>query len=70
MLTINADTHPLMSRMRKPDPKLPEDQQDKRSVIPLEPEDYDAWLAGTVADASQLLRLGAVKIFNAAPVPI
>lgn len=31
MLTINADHHPLMSRMHKPDPKLPPDQQDKRS---------------------------------------
>lgn len=57
MLTINADAHPLMSRMHKPDPKLPADQQDKRSVIPLEPKNYDAWLAGTVSDVGQLLCL-------------
>lgn len=25
MLTINADMHPLMKRMHKPDPKAPED---------------------------------------------
>ena len=31
MLTLNADAHPLMSRMHKPDPKLGPDQQDKRS---------------------------------------
>ena len=28
MLTLNADHHPLMSRMHKPDPKLGPDQQD------------------------------------------
>ncbi len=56
MLTINADSHPLMSRMHKPDPKLPADQQDKRSVIPIEKHDIDQWLAGTVNQAQQLLK--------------
>lgn len=65
MLTINADDHPLMRRMHKPDPKLSADQQDKRSVISIEREDVDQWLAGTVADASELLRLAPVKIFDA-----
>lgn len=41
MLTINADSHPLMRRMHKPDPKLPADQQDKRSVVPIEFADVD-----------------------------
>ena len=67
MLTINADSHPLMSRMHKPDPKLPEDQQDKRSVIPIEMEDVDQWLAGTQKEASDLLRLALVGVFDAAP---
>lgn len=70
MLTINADAHPLMRRMHKPDSKLPADQQDKRSVIPLAPEDYDQWLAGTVADAQTLLRVPAVGIFDAAPAEL
>lgn len=39
MLTVNADSHPLMSRMHKPDPKLPTDQQGKRSVMPIEIKD-------------------------------
>ena len=65
MLTINADAHPLMSRMHKPDPKLGPDQQDKRSVIPIEPSDYDQWLVGTVADARVLLRVPAVDLFFA-----
>lgn len=68
MLTINADAHPLMSRMHKPDPKLPTDKQDKRSVIPIELADVDQWLAGTVAEASQLLRVAPVEVFQAGPV--
>ena len=67
MLTINADSHPLMSRMHKPDPKLPADQQDKRSVIPIEMEDLDQWLAGTVREAGQLLALAPAAKFDAAP---
>jgi putative SOS response-associated peptidase YedK len=42
MLTLNADIHPLMNRMHKPDPKLGPDRQDKRSVVPIELEDVDA----------------------------
>jgi len=38
--TINADAHPLMGRMHKPDPKLGRDQQDKRPVIPNEAGDF------------------------------
>lgn len=68
MLTINADAHPLMSRMHKPDPKLAPDKQDKRSVIPLEPQDFDTWLAGTVEEAKKLMRLAPVEIFDAGPV--
>ena len=44
MLTMNADSHPLMRRMHKPDPKLGPTEQDKRSVVVLEAESYDTWL--------------------------
>lgn len=67
MLTINADSHPLMNRMHKPDPKLPADQQDKRSVIPIEMADVDQWLEGTVKEASTLLQLAPVEVFFAGP---
>lgn len=67
MLTINADCHPLMSRMHRSDPKLPADQQDKRSVISIQADDYDQWLAGTVADAQALLRVPPVELFQAGP---
>ena len=68
MLTINADAHPLMNRMHKPDPKLPVNQQDKRSVIPIEMANIEQWLAGTVKEASVLLQLAPVDMFIAGPV--
>ena len=68
MLTINADAHPLMKRMHKPDPQLAPDQQDKRSVIVIEPEDIDLWLTAPTAQAQQLLRLAPVEVFDAQPV--
>ncbi|WOP14581.1 SOS response-associated peptidase [Ottowia sp. SB7-C50] len=68
MLTINADAHPLMSRMHKPDPKLPHYQQDKRSVIPIDPENWDAWLTCAPAQAVDLLRIPADDVFVGEPV--
>lgn len=64
MLTINADDHPIMSRMHKPDPKLPADQQDKRSVVAIEAGDVDQWLVGTLADAQALLRAPAPDVLS------
>lgn len=68
MLTLNADRHPLMNRMHKPDPKLGPDQQDKRSVVPIELDDVDTWLAGSQEAAAALVRLAPVEVFDAGPV--
>ena len=68
MLTLNADQHPLMRRMHKSDPKLGPDQQDKRSLVLLEPQDFDQWRAGTMEDASALIRLTPVERFDAGPM--
>ena len=68
MLTINSDGHPLMGRMHKPDPALAPDQQDKRSVIPIEHADVEQWLAGSAEDARVLMRVPAVEVFDAGPV--
>ncbi len=65
MLTLNADDHPLMQRMHRPDPKRPPHMQDKRSVVPIELEDVDAWLFGTVQQAQALERLSPVEAFQA-----
>lgn len=68
MLTINADMHPLMRRMHKPKPERSPDNQDKRSVIPIELDDVNTWLQGTLKDANALLRLAPETVFDAGPV--
>ena len=65
MLTLNADAHPLMSRMHKPDPKHGPDQQDKRSVIPIVRSNVDVWLSGSIEAAASLLKLTPVEDFDA-----
>jgi putative SOS response-associated peptidase YedK len=67
MLTMNADTHPLMRRMHKPDPDLPPDQQDKRSVVAIEAGDQEQWLRGSEAEARALIRLTPVDRIQAGP---
>ncbi|WP_277752636.1 SOS response-associated peptidase family protein [Variovorax guangxiensis] len=73
MLTINANAHPLMNRMHKPEvnPKtkaqLPPEKQDKRSLVLVERENVDRWLKGTVDDAKGLLMLTPVERFLAGP---
>lgn len=60
-------------RLRAPlvggqDPGQPADQQDKRSVIVIERQDVDQWFAGTIAEASELLRLAPVETLDAGPL--
>ena len=68
MLTLNADGHPWMGRMHKPDPALPPDAQDKRSVVVLSPQDVDPWLFGPPALAASLVRLAPAEDFDARPL--
>lgn len=68
MITINADDHPLFRRMHKPDPKLPPDQQDKRSVVPIIPDDVDVWLRGSIERAETLLKAASAEYFEAVPM--
>ena len=67
MLTMNADAHPLMRRMHKPDPKFGPSEQDKRSVVAIEAADFDAWLSGSIEGARSLIRLTPVEVFAAGP---
>jgi putative SOS response-associated peptidase YedK len=64
MITINCDGHPLLGRLHKPDPKLPADAQDKRSVVALEPADWQAWLEGDEATARSLLQVPSTERFD------
>jgi putative SOS response-associated peptidase YedK len=57
VLTQNCDAHPVLKRMHKPDPSLPDDQQDKRTIVPVERADWDQWLRGTNEEALALVRL-------------
>lgn len=68
MLTVNADQHPIMARMHKPDPKLPANQQDKRSVVTIEPGNIEQWLRGSITEASELLEPPAVELISAGAV--
>lgn len=63
MLTMNCDAHPLLNRFHKPDPKLPDDQQDKRSVIQIDREHWEVWLNGTIDEAKSLVRLPPIDAF-------
>jgi putative SOS response-associated peptidase YedK len=49
MLTINADEHPLMKRFHKPG-------EEKRSVVMLEQNDFEAWLESSPLEAGALLK--------------
>lgn len=64
MLTQNCDAHPLLRLMHKPDPQLPPHAQDKRAVVPIEPQHWDQWLTGSQADAQALIRLPALDLLR------
>ena len=64
MITQNCDGHALLGLMHKPDPKLPADQQDKRTVVSLEPGQWDAWLHGSTQQAQALIRLPDAALFR------
>lgn len=64
MVTINCDGHTLLGRLHKPDPQLPPDAQDKRSVVPLEPDEWGDWLHGDEARARALLKVPPAERFD------
>jgi putative SOS response-associated peptidase YedK len=64
MLTQNCDEHPLLNLFHKPDPKLPADNQDKRSVVPIEREHWDQWPNGSTENAASLVRLPVSELFS------
>ena len=49
MLTINADAHPLMRQFHKPG-------EEKRMVVILAPQHYQAWLGASAAAAPEFLK--------------
>lgn len=59
MLTVNADAHPVMGRMHKP-------EDEKRSVVVLEPGAFAQWLSGA-AEAVSLIQCPAPELLVAEP---
>ena len=57
----------MLRRMHKPDPKVGSDQQDKRSVIPIEIDDVGEWLTAPLERAAALLRVPSLGVFEAGP---
>ena len=53
MLTIDASSHPVMKRMHKP-------EDEKRTVVPLRPELFKAWLNATPEEAQALLQIDSI----------
>lgn len=53
MLTINASNHPIMRRMHKP-------EDEKRTVVPLRPELFQAWLNATPDEARAILQFNSM----------
>lgn len=68
MLTVNCDSHPFYSQFHEPG-------TEKRMLVFLDPEQYDAWMSCSLADAPRFFRQwqGAMKGFPQAgetrPVP-
>lgn len=62
MLTINADEHPLMRRMHKP-------SDEKRMVVFVRPDQYDAWLHCAAEDAVEFLAPYPADALTAHPAP-
>lgn len=61
MLTINADGHPVMSRMHKP-------EDEKRTPVVLDGGVFDQWLGCKPQHAHELLRLESMPQLVAMPV--
>jgi len=67
-LTINADDHPLMNRFHKP--PAPGEPPDKRSLVIVPPDKYDAWLDCRDPElARTFLALYAAEQMHAVPAP-
>jgi len=65
-ITCNCDDHPLLKRLHKPDPELPADRQDKRSLASIAPQDWQVWLYGSIEEARALIQPPPLDAFDLA----
>ncbi len=70
MLTFNVNSHPLLSRLHKPErhrvtgEALPFEEQDKRGEAHIEPQDWMTWLKGGTDDTHGLLVPPPVEFYD------
>ena len=69
MLTINADSHPIFKELHRPDPKRPADRQDKRMVVILNEDAYEAWLDVPAEASRDFMRQYPSEKLVATPEP-
>jgi putative SOS response-associated peptidase YedK len=70
MLTINADDHPIMKHMHRPDLKRPPELQDKRMVVILPAAQYLEWLDAPVDRGMEFMRQFSAEGLRAIPEPV
>jgi putative SOS response-associated peptidase YedK len=62
LLTVNADAHPIMGKFQA-------FNDEKRSVVVIEPESYDVWLHATTDQAMRCFEPVSAKMFATPPAP-
>ena len=63
MLTINADTHPVMNHFHRPG-------DEKRMVVIVEPNDYVNWLNATTPEATSFFKAFPPDLMVSNPAPL
>lgn len=63
MLTVNADGHPIMKHFHKPN-------DEKRSIVVLNDNDYISWLNADHGRARELLKVAPSDFLKSAPAPL
>jgi putative SOS response-associated peptidase YedK len=62
MLTVNADTHPVMQQFHKAG-------DEKRTPVVLAPNQYTKWLSATPEEAMQMMHCQAMPALYSQPCP-
>ena len=63
MLTVNADGHPVMKHFHRPN-------DEKRSIVVLNEEDYIPWLNSNIDQARDLLKVAPKDFLKSYPAPL
>ncbi len=69
MLTVNADTHEIFKELHRPNPKRPANEQDKRMVVILNEDSYEAWLDAPAERSMDFMRQCPAERLLATPEP-